>query len=142
MKINTSKFRLFIIISVLWLIITILIVTSESEYYWRFSDYAIPIFLITLPVWIFWSGHWIWPDKFAKLFGKEGKKSNPYISFAKNLERIWKSRKQPYNRQIFTGSVLFLVGLIAYIAGVDLAYLLFPVAGILIIIAFANKMLN
>lgn len=77
MKINTSKFRLFIIILVLWVVVTILIVTSQSEFYWRFSDYAIPIFLITLPVWIFWSGFWIWTDKYAKLFREEEKKIQP-----------------------------------------------------------------
>lgn len=65
---KSTKFRLFVVLSVVWTVIIILAVTKSANRYWDFADHAIPIIIFTAPVWIFWSSAWIWPSKFEAFF--------------------------------------------------------------------------
>lgn len=73
MHCQSTKYRLSIVVSILWLIVVILLLTGASNSYWDFHDYAVPIFIFTSPIWLFWSAVWIWPSKFINIFDDDKK---------------------------------------------------------------------
>jgi len=68
MKTKSTKFRIYVVLSVVWAVIVLLSVTGNARDYWDFSDYAIPFTIFTAPVWILWSSVWVWPSKFDAFF--------------------------------------------------------------------------
>jgi len=73
MDTKSSKFRLLIVISVLWAVVTLLFVELKRERIsdnLLFSDYAFQVFLFTSPLWLFWAAVYIWPYKFDSFFSQ------------------------------------------------------------------------
>ncbi|MCG7930891.1 MAG: DUF2569 family protein [Candidatus Thiodiazotropha lotti] len=68
MESYSTKFRLFLFLSIAWFVIVILAVSVNDKSYWDIPDYAIRILIFTSPVWIFWSITWIWPSIFNSFF--------------------------------------------------------------------------
>jgi len=58
---KTSRFRLYVILSIIWVTFIAMIDGKDPE--------AIVFSILTFPVWGFWAGVWIWPEKFKRVFG-------------------------------------------------------------------------
>ena len=110
MKTRTSKFRLFVVLSVVWLIIVLLSISGNARRYWDFSDYAIPFFIFTIPVWVFWSSVWVWPSRFNEFFDS---KTNPTKSKSKGWVIVEEhiAKTHPYYG-VGGWAILVIIGLV------------------------------
>jgi hypothetical protein len=81
MALKSTKFRILVVLSIVWAVIVLLAVTGNASSYWDFADYAIPIVMFTAPVWLFWSSAWIWPSKFKDFFNStsNSKDNNQWV---------------------------------------------------------------
>jgi len=70
---KTKKFRMTVVISIVYSVFVLLILGEEE--YWDLDDMVLPFAVFTAPVWIFWSSVWVSPERFERFFNPDLKKN-------------------------------------------------------------------